>query len=108
MTPSKDTEQDAPKNARYLWYVTAYKGHTEVNMPCWEGEDEAHRTVDTLAGYGWVGPIINKDKATGKVTRAEKPRAHQVVVARSHAHWREFLPSVDAAERAQQISGGIA
>jgi hypothetical protein len=95
--------ETTPKNAKLLWYVAAFKGHTTIDMPCWEGEEEAHRCVEMLSRHGWVGPILKKDKQTGMITRAEKPHARQLTIPKSHAHWREFLPSAaDVSEQPKE------
>jgi hypothetical protein len=100
-------EQDdsAPRNQRYMWYVEACKNHTTVDMPCWEGEDEARRCAEVLIREGWIGPVIKSDKKSGATEHAKQPRVHMETVSKSHPHWREFLPSVDIAERNEQLKG---
>jgi hypothetical protein len=100
MTPSK-TEEPTGKNARYLWYVIAHKGRTTIHMPCWEGEAEAERCVNTLHGHGWTGP--SQKAKDGKWYYEPMPIKEQRTVNKQHPHWREFLPAVDMVERQEQL-----
>jgi hypothetical protein len=50
----KPTPPPKPDPMRAEWFVHAVKGKTEVNLPCPEGELEAHKAVETMKGHGWT------------------------------------------------------